>query len=1221
MSKLQKALYVSALSLLTAAGMSLRAGTFTANFNSGLPAGSTTNGNAFVDTSGGTGGSGVLKLVRSVNSQNSSYIVEDLDAGAPVYGFDLSMKAAVGGGSATPADGWSVNFASDLPDAPFGEQGTGSGLTVVFDTFVNADLGETAPTVRIKFGGATLSTMTVPIADLLSWGNPDHFGDARVTFNPNGSLSVAFNGKVFYTNFFIPNYQPISAGRLGLGARTGGLNENVWIDDLSFTTFLVPQTGISQQPRSLKTLLGNDATFDVQITNPGGATLQWLKNGAVIPQETNSIYVFANPALADSGLNFSVRVNAGAQILTSSNATLTVLEIPIQAPQLSFNFDDGVVPQGTSIAGTAFVASSGGVGDSGFVQLTIAEGDQEGYFVVSPTNSSPVFGFTVTFDAFIGGGSTPPADGFGIGFGSDFPENLAGLQPEEGIATGVNVSFDIFDNGGAEAPSVEVEVGGVILSSVKVPLSLLETETSYAHGIIRMEADGTLDVVYDGVVIIDNLQTPYTSITNGQFLFGARTGGSFENQGFDNIEISTTTVAGFLRITSQLAPVTALVGNPATFSVGVNNPAGATYKWFRNNSLITNATGSSYTLAPTTAADQGALFKVQVTGPNNSVTSQEVALQILNIPIPANLDLSLDFNSAVPVTVASVFGSAKVENFGGVGDSGVLILTENLNGQSGSFVMKPLASGAEADGFTMLFDVFVGGGTTPPADGWSVNFGKDLIDGTGGDVENGVGSGLTIGFDIYNNSGNEGPSIDVRFKGKLIKETKIPLARILTGDTFASVIIRMEADGTIDVVFKNEVIYHNLPVPGWVPLAGARFGFYARTGGLNAKQYVDNLRITLSKTAGPLRITQDPASQVVLIGSSATVSVLVSDPTGAAYQWSSNGVAIAGATSSTFTTAAVTVGNNGDRYSVRASGPGGIVNSADALITSFEGISVNNPQVDLKFEDGQFPAEMIAVESARIEEGSAGGNNSLVVKLTDDELSQGGAIAIPDFNGGTPVTGFAASFRILIGLNAGTPADGLSFSFSPNIDTATAWGQDGPGGDGLVLSFDTYDNGAAEAPAIDLTWNGSTLASRKLPISEVQTGDKFETVLMRVETDGTVDVIYKEKVLFYNIQIPVYRPLAGGYFSFGARTGGASEAHWVDDIRIATTTTVSLPPPQITAVGESGGMVTIQWTGGGTLQSSGNLADPFAWMTLNGANSGTATIPVLTSQQYFRVVR
>src|ERR1051326_5354753 len=88
---------------LTAATLSANAGTFFSDFNTGaLPAGSHTNANAaggaYLELTGGVSDSGCLKLTKAINGQNGSFILDDLDAGSPIYGFDVTFKLRIGGG-------------------------------------------------------------------------------------------------------------------------------------------------------------------------------------------------------------------------------------------------------------------------------------------------------------------------------------------------------------------------------------------------------------------------------------------------------------------------------------------------------------------------------------------------------------------------------------------------------------------------------------------------------------------------------------------------------------------------------------------------------------------------------------------------------------------------------------------------------------------------------------------------------------------------------------------------------------------------------------------------------------------------------------------------------------------------------------------------------------------------------------------------------------------
>src|SRR5213594_3090063 len=62
-------------------------GTFSTDFNAGQPAGTSVQGTATVDVSGGVGDSGVLKLTEASVNQRGSFIIEDLDAGQRIGSF------------------------------------------------------------------------------------------------------------------------------------------------------------------------------------------------------------------------------------------------------------------------------------------------------------------------------------------------------------------------------------------------------------------------------------------------------------------------------------------------------------------------------------------------------------------------------------------------------------------------------------------------------------------------------------------------------------------------------------------------------------------------------------------------------------------------------------------------------------------------------------------------------------------------------------------------------------------------------------------------------------------------------------------------------------------------------------------------------------------------------------------------------------------------------
>ncbi len=80
-------------------------------------------------------------------------------------------------------------------------------------------------------------------------------------------------------------------------------------------------------------------------------------------------------------------------------------------------------------------------------------------------------------------------------------------------------------------------------------------------------------------------------------------------------------------------------------------------------------------------------------------------------------------------------------------------------------------------------------------------------------------------------------------------------------------------------------------------------------------------------------ITTPPQAQSVQAGASATFSAAASGTAPLSYQWLRNGIAIAGATASSYTTAALQVADSGATFSVKVSNAAGEVTSSAAVLT------------------------------------------------------------------------------------------------------------------------------------------------------------------------------------------------------------------------------------------------------------------------------------------------
>jgi hypothetical protein len=100
----------------------------------------------------------------------------------------------------------------------------------------------------------------------------------------------------------------------------------------------------------------------------------------------------------------------------------------------------------------------------------------------------------------------------------------------------------------------------------------------------------------------------------------------------------------------------------------------------------------------------------------------------------------------------------------------------------------------------------------------------------------------------------------------------------------------------------------------------------------------------------PPSITAQPASKTVLTGQTATFSVTATGTATLTYQWNKGGVAISGATSSTYTTPATASADNGAQFTVTVTNAAGSVTSSAATLTVSAATAIlNASQSSLSF--------------------------------------------------------------------------------------------------------------------------------------------------------------------------------------------------------------------------------------------------------------------------------
>src|SRR5687767_11889142 len=229
-----------------------------------------------------------------------------------------------------------------------------------------------------------------------------------------------------------------------------------------------------------------------------------------------------------------------------------------------------------------------------------------------------------------------------------------------------------------------------------------------------------------------------------------------------------------------------------------------------------------------------------------------------------------------------------------------------------------------------------------------------------------------------------------------------------------------------------------------------------------------------------------------------------------------------------------------------------------------------------------------------------------VLKITKTVGSQAGGFIIEDLDNGAPVYGLNFTARIRVD-SAGTPADGFSLNFGPDISetTGAASGEFEDGvGSGLRIAFDTYNNAGEfpPSPSIALRLGGTVIRHIQRPAAEIMTGANFADINLTVTPAGAVTLVYKGETIFDNVYFAGYQGIPGGRFAIAARTGGANENVWFDDMSLTTITTpqVGIVAGPTSRTVRAGSEVTLSATLNNTQGAT------FQWLR-NGAEIGGAT--------------
>jgi Bacterial lectin len=338
---------------------------------------------------------------------------------------------------------------------------------------------------------------------------------------------------------------------------------------------------------------------------------------------------------------------------------------------------------------------------------------------------------------------------------------------------------------------------------------------------------------------------------------------------------------------SQPVSITVPVGQTATFSVSATGTGTLTYQWYKNGVAIIGANSNSYTTPPTVAGDTGAVFTVMVSNSVGSITSGPATL---TVQLPPPVAKSIVPSSATPPYDSSVMlvptfsGGTAVIGSTGVGSSD--ITSSAVSG--GSYPTPLLAS--------------------PTTYTLTVTDSKGNVVSTTCLV---TPSGVSI--------------TPISPANQTLAPGQIPFSATATGG----------ATNGLTWSATGGTFTGNVWTAPTVP------GTYTITATSTDEPSVS---VTTTITISAPVITAQPTSQHVCTGSQLLLSVTASYAS--SYQWSLNGTAIPGATSSTYTVSSASSANVGN-YSVTVANGVSSVTSSVATIAVGSSITSNPTSLSL----------------------------------------------------------------------------------------------------------------------------------------------------------------------------------------------------------------------------------------------------------------------------------
>jgi Immunoglobulin domain/Immunoglobulin I-set domain len=411
---------------------------------------------------------------------------------------------------------------------------------------------------------------------------------ASYTINSATSTNVGNYYVIIYSN--PSNYTTSNTVTLSMSSSGGGGGSNV---------------SIVAQPFSTSVVNGGTTVISV-IASGTNLTYQWYFNGSALAGATSSRLTITNATTANAG-SYYVIVSSGSSSATSDTATLSVssdVSIVVQPTSQT-------VATGASV--TLSVVASGG-------SLTY-----QWYFNGTPISGATSSGYTIA------SASTANAGSYTVVVSSN------GLNPITSSTATLTV------NGNAGSPTITLQpISQTVSLGSSCSLSVNATGTNL-----------TYQWYYNGSAISGATASTYTiaaatSANAGSYYVKVSNSNGTLNSSTVTLTVSTTDSLPVFTLQPQSQSVAS--GLNVSFTVLATGSNSLSYQWYFNNTLISGATGATYTLTNVQPLNSGT-YSVKATNSLGSTVSNSAILTINSAAGPKISTQPVSVTSAAGATV------------------------------------------------------------------------------------------------------------------------------------------------------------------------------------------------------------------------------------------------------------------------------------------------------------------------------------------------------------------------------------------------------------------------------------------------------------------------------------------------------------------------------------------------------------------------------------------